>query len=181
VLGGAVVEHTREFHHRATQPLDPVNGQGDSAAQFGFAAHRAVVEVDTELGTVTVLDLATAQDVGRAVNPKALVGQLQGGSAQGLGLALLEEIQLDRGRVLNPSFESYLLPTMLDVPPIRVELLERADPHAPYGLRGVGELPAISSTAAVAAAVRAATGRPIDRVPIRPEDLLDLPGEPDPG
>ena len=172
LLGPTVIERTAEFHHRPTVALDPVDGQGDSVVQFGFAAHRAVVEVDPELGLVTVVDLATAQDVGRAVNPQAVTGQLQGGTVQGMGLAVLEELRLDGGRVVGGSFADYLLPTMADVPPIRVEILELPDPDAPYGVRGVGELPAISSTAAVAAAVRAATGRPVWRVPVGPEDLL---------
>ncbi|MFJ8629882.1 xanthine dehydrogenase family protein molybdopterin-binding subunit [Streptomyces sp. NPDC093568] len=172
LLGTRVVEKTAEFHHRTTYPLDRGTGQGDSAMQFGFAAHRAVVEVDVELGLVKVIDLAIAQDVGRAINPSAVVGQLQGGTVQGVGLALLEEIELSRGQVLNPSFSGYLLPTMADVPPVRVEILERADPHAPYGLRGIGELPSISATPAVTAAVRAATGIDIDRVPIRPDHLV---------
>ncbi|WP_405864687.1 molybdopterin-dependent oxidoreductase [Streptomyces sp. NBC_01515] len=178
LLGGRVIERTAEFHHRETFPLDRETGQGNSSMQFGFAAHRAVVEVDRELGLVKVIDLAIAQDVGRAINPAAVVGQLQGGTVQGVGLALLEEIELDGGRVLNPSFAGYLLPTMADVPPVRVEILERADPHAPYGLRGIGELPSISATPAVAAAVRAATGIDLDRVPIRPDHLLA--GLPDP-
>ena len=178
LLGGRVIERTAEFHHRKTFPLDPETGQGNSSMQFGFAAHRAVVEVDRELGLVKVIDLAIAQDVGRAINPAAVAGQLRGGTVQGVGLALLEEIELDGGRVLNPSFAGYLLPTMADVPPVRVEILERADPHAPYGLRGIGELPSISATPAVAAAVRAATGIDLDRVPIRPDHLLA--GLPDP-
>lgn len=177
VLGDRVVERTEEFHHPKTFPLDPVNGQGDSAMQFGFAAHRAVVAVDPELGLVTVVELATAQDVGRAFNPLALAGQLQGGTAQGLGLALTEELVARDGQVLNPSFATYQLPTMMDVPRVRTEILEIPDPSAPYGLRGIGELPAISSTAAIANAVRAATGRPVNRVPIRPEHLVDLSGE----
>ena len=178
LLGGRVIERTAEFHHRETFPLDRETGQGNSSMQFGFAAHRAVVEVDLELGLVKVIDLAIAQDVGRAINPAAVAGQLRGGTVQGVGLALLEEIELDGGRVLNPSFAGYLLPTMADVPPVRVEILERADPHAPYGLRGIGELPSISATPAVAAAVRAATGIDLDRVPIRPHHILA--GLPDP-
>jgi CO/xanthine dehydrogenase Mo-binding subunit len=78
------------------------------------------------------------------------------------------------GRVVNPSFATYQLPTMMDVPRVRTEILELPDDSAPYGVRGIGELPAISSTAAIANAVRAATGRPVDRVPIRPEHLVDL-------
>jgi len=171
VIGTTVIDKTAEFHHRPTYPLDPVNGQGDSAVQFGFAAHRAVVDVDLELGLVTVVELATAQDVGRAINPVAIAGQLHGGTAQGLGLALMEEIKLDSGHVLNPSFATYLVPTMRDVPPIRTDIVEMADPHAPLGVRGVGELPAHSSTAAIVAAIRAATGRWLNRVPVSPEDI----------
>jgi xanthine dehydrogenase D subunit len=172
VIGTAVIDRTAEFHHRPTFPLDPVNGQGNSAVQFGFAAHRAVVDVDLELGLVTVVELATAQDVGLAINPVAITGQLHGGTVQGLGLALMEEIKLDGGHVLNPSFAAYLLPTMRDVPPIRTDIVELADPHAPLGVRGVGELPANSSTAAVVAAIRAATGRELSRVPVGPEDIV---------
>jgi CO/xanthine dehydrogenase Mo-binding subunit len=97
-----------------------------------------------------------------------------------LGLALMEEIQIADGRVRNPSFTDYLIPTILDMPPMEVDVLELADPHAPYGLRGVGEPPTISSTPAIAAAVRAACGRPLTRVPIRPEDIVGLPATPTP-
>ena len=118
-----------------------------------------------------VVALDTAQDVGRAINPDQVVGQIQGGSAQGMGLALMEEIVVTDGHVRNPSFTDYLIPTMLDMPPMRIAVLELADPHAPYGVRGVGEPPTISSGPAVAAAVRAATGRKLRRVPIRPEHI----------
>ena len=98
--------------------------------------HRAVVDVDVELGLVKVVELAAVQDVGRVMNRLALEGQIHGGTAQGLGLALMEEIQLSDGRVRNPSFTDYLIPTILDMPPMRLEILEHPDPHAPYGLRG---------------------------------------------
>ena len=91
---------------------------------------------------------------------------------QGIGLALMEEIQLLDGKIRNPSFTDYLIPTIMDMPPMRVEVLELADPHAPYGLRGVGEPPTISSTPAIVAAVRAASGVDLKRVPIRPEHLV---------
>lgn len=178
LLGEAVIEQTAEFHHRRTHRLDPATGQGDSAMQFGFAAHRAVVEVDVELGQVRVLELATAQDVGRAINPGAIIGQMQGGSVQGLGLALMEELELAGGQVVNPSFADYLIPTMADVSAVRAEILESPDPHAPYGVRGIGELPAMSATPAVVAAVRAATGWRLDRVPLRPDDLVAGPVDP---
>ncbi|RBY82523.1 xanthine dehydrogenase subunit D [Geodermatophilus sp. TF02-6] len=171
VLGGDAVEETVEWRHRPTHAVDPETGQGDAHVQFAFSAHRAVVDVDVELGLVKVVALDTAQDVGKAINPDAVVGQIHGGSAQGMGLALMEEVVVTDGHVRNPSFTDYLLPTVLDVPPMRVEVLEYADPHAPYGVRGVGEPPTISSGPAVAAAVRAATGRPLRRVPIRPEHI----------
>lgn len=171
LLAAGPVEETVEWRHRPTQALDPVTGQGNAHVQYAFAAHRAVVDVDIELGLVRVVEIATAQDVGKAINPDAVLGQIHGGTAQGLGLALMEEVQVVDGVVRNPSFTDYLIPTILDMPPMRVEVLEFADPHAPYGLRGVGEPPAISSTPAVVAAVRAATGRELRRVPIRPEDI----------
>ena len=164
-------EQTVTWRHRPTHPLDPETGQGQAHVQYAFAAHRAVVDVDTELGLVKVVEIATAQDVGKALNPQAVEGQIQGGIAQGLGLAVMEEIQVADGLVRNPSFTDYLIPTILDMPPVRLDVLELADPSAPYGLRGVGEPPTISSTPAVVAAIRAATGRELTRVPVRPEHI----------
>ncbi|WHT17732.1 xanthine dehydrogenase subunit D [Crossiella sp. CA-258035] len=171
VLGQAVIEETVEWRHRPTETLDPLSGQGNAHVQYAFAAHRAVVDVDVELGLVKVVELACAQDVGKALNPDAVLGQIQGGSAQGLGLAVMEEIQTRDGLIRNPSFTDYLIPTILDMPPMVIDVLELADPHAPYGLRGVGEPPTISVTPAIAAAIRAASGLPLDRVPVRPEHL----------
>ena len=167
------IEATVEWRHKPTYPLDE-NGQGDAHVQYAFSAHRAVVDVDTELGLVRVVELATAQEVGKAMNPQALEGQIEGGSAQGLGLALMEEIQIRDGKVLNASFTDYLLPTILDMPPVRIDVLEHADPTAPYGLKGVGEPPNISTPPAIAAALRAATGRELRRIPVRPEHIVGL-------
>ena len=172
LLGDEVIEETREFRPRRTHRLDPETGQANAHLQYAFAAHRAVVDVDVELGLVKVVELATAQDVGRAINPQAVEGQLEGGAAQGLGLAVMEEIQVKDGVIRNPSFTDYLLPTILDMPPLRMDVLELGDPHSPYGLKGVGEPPAISSGPAIVAAIRAATGRPITRVPVRPHDIV---------
>ncbi|MBB4685328.1 xanthine dehydrogenase subunit D [Amycolatopsis jiangsuensis] len=171
VLADEQFDETREWRHRPTTALDPESGQGDAHVQYGFAAHRAVVDVDVELGLVKVVQLDCAQDVGKAMNPQAVLGQIQGGSAQGLGLAVMEEIQVVDGKVRNPSFTDYLIPTVLDMPPMSIDVLERPDPHAPYGLRGVGEPPTISSTPAIVAAIRAATGLALPRVPVRPEHL----------
>jgi CO/xanthine dehydrogenase Mo-binding subunit len=171
LLGDEMIDETRQFHHRPTAPLDPTRGQGNSHVQFGMCVHRAVVDVDVDLGLVKVVELAAVQDVGKIMNPQALEGQIHGGSAQGLGLAVMEEIQVADGKVRNPSFTDYLIPTILDMPPMRVEVLEHADPNAPYGLRGAGEPPTLSSTPAIVAAIRAATGVPLNRVPVRPEHI----------
>jgi CO/xanthine dehydrogenase Mo-binding subunit len=173
LLGEEVIEETREFRPRRTSRLDPETGQANAHMQYAFAAHRAVVDVDTELGLVKVVELATAQDVGKAINPQAVEGQLEGGAAQGLGLAVMEEIQVKDGVIRNPSFTDYLLPTTLDMPPVRMDILELGDPNAPYGLKGVGEPPAISSGPAIVAAIRAASGRSLSRVPVRPDDIVD--------
>jgi CO/xanthine dehydrogenase Mo-binding subunit len=172
-LAAGPVEATREYHHRETFPLD-ADGQGDAHVTFAFAAHRAVVDVDAELGLVRVVEIATAQDVGKAINPQAVEGQIEGGIAQGLGLALMEEIQVVDGEVRNASFTDYLIPTVLDMPPVRLDVLELGDPESPYGLRGVGEPPTISSTPAIVAALRAATGAALTRVPVRPDDIVGL-------
>ena len=176
LLGDEVVEETVEWRHRPTTALDPETGQGFAHVQFSFSAHRAVVDVDSELGLVKVVALDCAQDVGRVVNPTGVRGQVIGGSAQGLGLAVMEEIQVVDGLVRNPSFTDYLIPTILDVPPMRTDILEMPDPAAPYGLRGMAEAPAISATPAVVAAIRAATGLELRRAPVRPEHIVRPPG-----
>jgi CO/xanthine dehydrogenase Mo-binding subunit len=172
VLGGGVVEETVTWRHRPTEAVDPETGQGNAHVQYAFAAHRVVVDVDVELGLVKVVEMACAQDVGKAINPQAVVGQIHGGSAQGMGLALMEEVVVVDGIIRNPSFTDYLIPTILDMPPMQVEVLELPDPHAPYGLRGVGEPPTVSSGPAVLAAIRDATGRFLTRVPVRPEHIV---------
>ncbi|MDG5806518.1 molybdopterin-dependent oxidoreductase [Streptomyces ossamyceticus] len=173
VLGDEAVEIEEQWRHRPTEPFDPRTGQGFGHVQYSFAAHRAVVEVDTELGMVKVVELACAQDVGKALNPLSVLGQIQGGTTQGLGIAVMEEIIVDpkTAKVRNPSFTDYLIPTILDTPTIPVDVLELADDHAPYGLRGIGEAPTLSSTPAVLAAIRAATGLELNRTPVRPEHL----------
>ncbi|SDO52067.1 xanthine dehydrogenase subunit D [Actinacidiphila guanduensis] len=173
VLEDEAVDLELEFRHRPTQPFDLRTGQGNGHVQYSFAAHRAVVEVDTELGLVKVVELACAQDVGKALNPLSVAGQIQGGSTQGLGVAVMEEIVVDpvTAKVRNPSFTDYLIPTILDTPSMPLDILELADEHAPYGLRGIGEAPTLSSTPAVLAAIRQATGLELNRTPVRPEHL----------
>ncbi|PBC85812.1 xanthine dehydrogenase, molybdenum binding subunit apoprotein [Streptomyces sp. 2224.1] len=173
VLEDEAVDLELEWRHRPTEPFDLHTGQGNGHVQYSFAAHRAVVEVDTGLGLVKVIELACAQDVGKALNPLSVVGQIQGGTTQGLGVAVMEEIIVDpkTAKVRNPSFTDYLIPTILDTPTIPVDVLELADEHAPYGLRGIGEAPTLSSTPAVLAAIRNATGLELNKTPVRPEHL----------
>ncbi len=167
------IEQTRVYHHRKTHPMDK-DGQGDPHVTFAFAAQRAVVEVDEELGLVRVVQVAAAQDVGHALNPQAVFGQIEGGTAQGLGLALMEEIHLAEGHIRNASFTDYLIPTILDMPPVVSVLVEEREPGVPFGAKGVGEPSTVVSTAAIVAALRNATGRPLNRVPVRPDDLIEL-------
>src|SRR5205823_3790844 len=146
--GGAEVDVERVYRHPPTTPLDPETGQvtGERAhVSLAVAAMRVVAEVDVELGLTRAVWVGTAQDVGKAVNPQAVYGQIEGGIAQGLGLALMEEIQTKDGRIVNASFTDYLLPTALDMPPVVAELVEDPEPDAPYGLKGVGEPPTVVS------------------------------------
>jgi CO/xanthine dehydrogenase Mo-binding subunit len=175
--GGKAVDAERIYRHPRTTPLDPETGQitGERAhVAYACAAMRVVAEVDVELGLTRVVWIGTAQDVGKAVNPQAVTGQIEGGTAQGLGLALMEEIQTRDGLITNASFTDYLIPTTLDMPPVASVLIEEAEPDAPYGVKGVGEPPTVVSTAAVVAALRAATGRDLTRVPVKPDDIVGL-------
>jgi len=170
-LRGREYDETVVHRHAPTVPLDE-DGQGDAHVSFAFAAHRAVVDVDEELGLVRVVEIATSQDVGRVLNPVQARGQIEGGITQGLGLAILEEIVLKDGKIQNANFTDYLLPTAMDTPPIEIAaLIEEPEPNAPFGAKGIGEPPVISSTPAVVAAIRDATGLDLTRVPVRPEDI----------
>jgi xanthine dehydrogenase D subunit len=176
---GVVIDETAEYRHRPTEELDE-NGQGDCHVAFAFVAHRVVVDVDAELGLVKVVQVATAQDVGRALNPLAVLGQIEGGISQGLGLAVMEEIVQVDGQVRNANFTDYLLPTFLDMPDVVATLVEEPDPHAPLGAKGAGEPPCISVTPAIVAAIRDAVRQfdgddrrasGLTRVPVRPADI----------
>jgi CO/xanthine dehydrogenase Mo-binding subunit len=172
---GGEVDVERVFRHPPTFPLDPETGQvlGERAhVAFAASAMKVVAEVDVDLGLTRLVWIGTAQDVGKALNPLAVHGQIEGGTAQGIGLALMEEIQTHDGLITNASFTDYLIPTALDVPPIEAVLIEEAEPDAPYGLKGVGEPPTVVSTAAVVAALRDATGRELHRAPVSPDDIV---------
>jgi CO/xanthine dehydrogenase Mo-binding subunit len=167
------IEQWVRYRHPPTEEPDEF-GQGNPHAGFVVAAHRAVVDVDPELGLVRVVQIDTAQDVGKALNPQAIVGQLEGGIAQGVGFAIMEELILEDGVILNPTFTDYLIPTLLDMPDVGSRLIEEPAHWGPFGAKGIGESPTISSTPAVVAAIRAATGKPLNRVPVRPQDIAGV-------
>jgi CO/xanthine dehydrogenase Mo-binding subunit len=136
-------------------------------ATYGFAAQFAEVEVDVELGTTKVLSVHAAHDVGRAVNPTQVEGQVHGGIAQGLGLALMEEYVSGR----TDNLHDYLIPTVGDVPPIVVHLVEDPEPLGPWGAKGVGEPALVATAPAILNAIRHATGVRATRVPVTPDRL----------
>jgi CO/xanthine dehydrogenase Mo-binding subunit len=173
--GGGEVDVERVYRHPQTHPLNPDDGQithpQGAHVAFSVCAMRVVAEVDVDLGLTRVVWIGAAQDAGKAINPQAAEGQVEGGIAQGLGLALMEEIQTRDGLITNASFTDYLIPTALDMPPVETVLIEDPEPEAPYGAKGIGEPPTVTATAAVASALRAATGRELNRVPVRPDDI----------
>jgi len=149
-----------------TSPLD-ANGQGEPYAAFGFGAHLADVEVDVELGRVRVLELVCAHDVGRAINPTLIEGQIEGGSAQGLGLALMEEYIPGR----TDNLHDYLIPTVGDMPRVTSILVEEADAHGPFGAKGIGEQVLIPTAPAILNAIRDATGVLVRDLPATPDKI----------
>jgi CO/xanthine dehydrogenase Mo-binding subunit len=151
-----------------TTPLDE-DGQGAPYAQFGFGAHLAEIEVDLELGTVRLRRITAAHDVGRAVNPTLIEGQIEGGVAQGIGMALMEEYIPGR----NENLHDYLIPTIGDVPEIVSILVESGDPVGPYGAKGIGEHSLIPTAPAILNAIRDAVGAGIRSLPATPERVLE--------
>ncbi|EFL25689.1 putative xanthine dehydrogenase subunit D [Streptomyces himastatinicus ATCC 53653] len=168
-LEGKELWATAQCRPHPTEPLDET-GQGDAFVGLAFCAVRAVVDVDIEIGAVRVVEMTVAQDVGRVLNPRQLRTRIESGIAQGIGAALTENLRTSRGVIRHPDLTGYALPTAVDVPDIRiVKLVEERDVVAPFGAKAASAVPVVTSPAAVAAAVRAATGRPVNRLPIRPQ------------
>jgi len=165
-----------ELAGRAANLGGPVRGQGDvnvRGAGASFAVHIVDVQVDPETGKVTILRYTAAQDVGRAIHPGQVEGQIQGAVAQGIGWALYEGYAYnEQGRMLNPNLLDYKMPTALDVPPIEVVIVESPWAGHPFGVRGVGEVPIVPPTAAIANAIHAATGARLTELPMTPERVL---------
>ncbi len=152
--------------------LDPETGQGNPGMFWTFGATAAEVEVDPETGEITVLQLATALDVGQAVNPQQCLVQIHGGTIMGLGTALYEEIKLDQGRILNPNFTDYKIPTIENTPYLKGFALETPEKDGPFGVRGIGEQPMIAVGPAIANAVADAIGIELTTFPLTPERVL---------
>jgi CO/xanthine dehydrogenase Mo-binding subunit len=161
----------------ASKPHNPDIGLGyteEWSSGYAFATHVAEVEVDPDTGQTRVINYTACHDVGRAINPMAVEGQIEGGVAQGLGGGLWEEMIIEGGTIRNPNFVDYHLPTILDTPPIQVSLVEEPDPIGPFGAKGIGEHPIHGPAPAVANAISDATGVRITQIPVSPERLYDL-------
>jgi CO/xanthine dehydrogenase Mo-binding subunit len=164
---GVVLEGLGTWDPPAT-PLD-ADGQGSPYGTYGFAAQMAEVEVDMRLGTVKVLAIVAAHDVGRTINPTLTEGQIHGGIAQGLGMALMEEYLPGRTENLH----DYLIPTVGDMPAVKIHLIEDPEPTGPYGAKGVGEPALIATPPAILGAIRHATGVTLRRLPVLPHRLWE--------
>ncbi len=164
----AVGEHV--YLAPKTTPLDPETGYGKPNFAYGYVAQAAFVAVDTETGQVRVERFVSADDVGKAINPQQVIGQIEGGVVQALGYAVLENWQAKDGYVLTDRLSTYLIPTVLDVPDrLDALIVEVPDPNGPFGARGMAEMPYLPVAAAVAAAVYDATGVRFDEFPLTPE------------
>ena len=166
-MPAATSSRRRRRYDPPTTPLD-ADGQGMPYAVYGYGAQIAELEVDTALGTVKLLKVTAAHDVGRAINPTLVEGQIEGGIAQGIGMALMEEYLPGRTENLH----DYLIPTIGDVPEIESILVEIPDPEGPFGAKGLGEHVLIPTAPAILNAIRHATGAAITRLPALPHRVL---------
>jgi CO/xanthine dehydrogenase Mo-binding subunit len=167
----AVAEHT--YLAPQTTPFDPETGHGVPNFAYGYVAQAVEVEVDTETGQLRILRVVCADDVGKAINPQQVEGQIEGGVAQAVGWATCENFIVEDGQVRTPHLSTYLIPTVADVPEeVRSVIVERPDPRGPWGVRGMGEMPFIPLAPALVAAVHDATGAWIDELPLTPERVL---------
>jgi CO/xanthine dehydrogenase Mo-binding subunit len=167
------VEATVQFRPTITTPLDLETHSARPNYCYGYAAQAVEVEVNMLTGQVQVLRIISAHDVGKAINIQQVSGQIEGCLAQALGYALMENFQIREGHVLTPRFNTYLLPTILDMPiDVTSVILEFADPGGPYGARGMAEMPLIPFAPAVASAIYAATGVWLKQLPMTPERVL---------
>jgi CO/xanthine dehydrogenase Mo-binding subunit len=161
-------QHPRDLH------WDDQRYQGDAYGAYAWAAYVAEVSVDTRTAEVRVDDFVAVQEVGKVINPVLAAGQIEGGVAQGIGFALYESVVWQEGRMLNAQMTNYIIPTSMDVPPIRVFFVENPYARGPAGAKGIGELPLDGTAPAIANAIAHATGADITRIPVTPEALLEM-------
>jgi CO/xanthine dehydrogenase Mo-binding subunit len=164
---------TVQYRPPATTALDPATTAGRPNYAYGYTAQAVEVEVDLSTGQVRVLRIISVHDAGRMINRQQVEGQIEGCIAQGIGYALLEHFQMRNGYVLTPHISTYLLPTTLDMPTeIYPIVLELADPHGPFGARGIAEMPLVPIAPAIASAIFDATGAWVTEQPMTPERVL---------
>lgn len=163
---------TVQFRPPATTAIDPITSRGRPNYAYGYAAQAVAVLVNTLTGEVQVQQVISVHDVGRVINPQQASGQIEGGVVQALGYALMEDFQMQRGRVRTPHLSSYLLPTSMDAPEIIPVLLEYADPLGPFGARGFSELTMVPFAAALAIAIHDAVGVWLSHLPMTPARVL---------
>jgi CO/xanthine dehydrogenase Mo-binding subunit len=162
------------WYRSADRIYDPATGQGQAYMFYTFGAHVTRVRVDTWTGKVDVTNIHAVHDIGRAIHPPALEGQVQGGAVQAMGWAIMEDLLLEEGRLKNPSFTDYLLPTAVDAPNVEMTFLEDPEPLGPFGARGIGEPSFIPGGAAIATAVGHALGIHVSELPLTPERVLRM-------
>ncbi len=152
--------------------IDFETGQGQVFPDFTFGSHAVEVAVDVETGAVRVLKLIACYDVGRAINPLSVEGQLEGGAVYGLGYGLTEQVILEKGITLTPSLSEFLIPTALDAPEVQTIVLESGDGVGPFGAKGIGEPSCCSIAPAIANAVYDAVGVRVFELPLTPERII---------
>ena len=164
---------TYQYRPPRTTPFDPQTGKSEPNFAYGYVAQAASVEVDTETGHVRVLEVISADDVGMAINPQQVQGQIEGAVVQASGYAILENFVQEGGYVQTQHLSTYLIPTSLDIPErVQSLILEYPDPIGPWGARGMAEMPFLPTAAAIVAAVHDATGVWFHEFPLTPERVL---------
>jgi CO/xanthine dehydrogenase Mo-binding subunit len=175
---GEPLEVTLEHRPPAWQAFDDATYRGAAYPTYAWGCDVVEVEVDPDTLAVTPIEVTAVCEVGKAIHPRLCAGQIEGGTLQALGWALMEEIKVEGGRYLNDRLATYIIPTIRDTPPIRVELLEKPWAGGPFGAKGIGELPMDGAAPAAAAAVEQAAGVPVAEIPATPERLLAARGAP---
>jgi nicotinate dehydrogenase medium molybdopterin subunit len=172
MIDSGISTRTRGYFKAETTTLDPT-GQGEPYWPYAFGMQRAVVEVDDETGKVDVIEITACQDVGKAVNPMMLEGQLEGAAAMGIGYSIMEKIEFIEGNIRNKNFSDYIIPSSLDVPSINSIIVEEEEISGPFGAKGVGEPALIPTAPAVINAIYAAVGVRILSLPATQEKIVE--------